>query len=231
MAQEAAFAAALAAASARSRAGPLLLYQVLCAAGLVLGVVVFLPATANFHQFALLLGAGYLVCTGLMLWRERGGRDTGLDALTGSVAVGLAPALVFAWHAHGGIPGRVVALEVLCVLGLATVTVTLRGRPPMRSVFLAVSAVVSFLLPFAAIDKPLPLPSVRFWRLNSALYALKVTEYPRLVGPSAVVGGAIAPFRDRFVLVKGTGELFLVSRSERSGELSARPLPQAGPVN
>jgi cytochrome c2 len=183
------------------------------------------------RRLAWLLGAGYVVCAGLLLWREHGQRYIGVDTLVSSLVVGFAPALIFAWHTHGDVPTRVIFPELLWGGVLATVTVVLRHRSRMRAALLAVLGLVGLVLPFTGINKPQTLPSVRHWRLNSELYALKVTEYRTLIGPSPASGGAVAAFRDQFVVANGVGEVFLVSKSATTGALTAQHLKQPVPIN
>jgi cytochrome c2 len=96
---------------------------------------------------------------------------------------------------------------------------------------LAVLALMGLVLPFSGINKPHTLPSVRSWKLNSALYALKVTEYRTLIGPSPASGGAVAALRDRFVVANGAGDVFLVSKSATTGALLAQRLQPPVPIN
>jgi cytochrome c2 len=180
---------------------------------------------------AWLLGAGYVVCAGLLLWREWRGYSVGVETLISSLVVGFAPALIFAWHTHGGVPTGVIFPELLWGGVLATVTVALRRQPPVRAALLLLLALTGLVLPFSGINKPHTLPSVRLWKLNSALYALKVTEYRTLIGPSAASGGAVAAFRDRFVVATGSGEVFLVSKAAATGALTAQHLKPSVPIN
>jgi len=180
---------------------------------------------------AWLLGGGYLLIAGFLFWRERRGQPIGIDTLISSLVVGFGPALIFAWHTHGDIPTRVIFPSLLWGGVLVTVTVALRYHPRLRAVLLAVAALVTLVLPFSGIFKPEVPPSVRFWRLNSALYGLKITEYRTLIGPSAASGGGVTALRDRFVVANGTGELFLISKSAVGGALTAQHLKVAVPIN
>ena len=102
----------------------------------------------------------------------------------------------------------------------------------MSACFFAVVAVVGLVLLFARTSRSHPLlPSVRIWRLNSALYGLKVTEYRALFRPSIASGGAVAAFRDRFVVATGAGDLYLVSKSAATQALTAQPLRPPVPIN
>jgi cytochrome c2 len=183
------------------------------------------------RKLAWLLGAGYVVCAGLLVWRERRQQHVGTDTLISSLLVGFAPALLFAWHTHGDVPTRVIFPELLWGGVLATVTVALRSRPRARAALLAVLALMGLVLPFSGINKTHTLPSVRSWKLNSALYALKVTEYRTLIGPSPASGGAVAALRDRFVVANGAGDVFLVSKSATTGALLAQRLQPPVPIN
>jgi cytochrome c2 len=218
------------------KTGLLTVTQALCASGLALGVVIFQPTTVkslagDLRMLALLLGAGYLVCAGLLLWRERRRRYTGLDTLISSFVIGFAPALLFKLHVHATVPNRVIFAELLWGAALATVTVALRRHPQIRVSILAVAAVAGLVLPFVGISKPQAPPTVRFWRLNSALYALKVTEYSALIGPSPATGGAVAALRDGFVVTNGVGDIFLVRKTAGSGALTSQHLRQSVPIN
>ena len=209
--------------------------QLLCALGLALGVVIFLPESlpglaGEQRRVATLLGAGYLLCAGLLLWRERTRGAIGFETLVSSLVIGFAPAVLFAWHVHANIPNRLIAVELLWGGALATVTVGLRGYPRARPMVLAICAAVGFVVPFVGVSRPLPLPAVRLWRLNSQLYPLKVTEYRKLIAPSPSTGGAVAAFRDRFLVANGVGDLFLVSRSA-GGELTSRQMFPGVPIN
>jgi cytochrome c2 len=183
------------------------------------------------RKLAWLLGAGYGVCAGLLVWRERRQQYVGTDTLVSSLLVGFAPALLFAWHTHGEIPTRVIFPELLGGGVLATVTVALRSYPRSRAILLAVLALMGLLLPFSGMNKPHTLPSVRSWKLNSALYALKVTEYRTLIGPSPASGGAVTALRDRFVVANGAGDIFLVSKAATTGALTAQRLRPPVPIN
>jgi cytochrome c2 len=218
------------------KTGLLTLLQLLCAIGLALGVVIFLPVplralSGDPRKLALLFGAGYLICAFLLLWRERRGDYVGFDSLLSSLVVGLAPALLFALHIHSSVPTRLIVAEVLWGGVLATVTVALQQFPRTRAALLAISAVVGLVLPLTAGPKPQVAPAARHWRLNSALYALKVTEYSALVPESTATGGAIAPLRDKFVVANGIGEMVLVSKTAGSGVLTSQHLSQPVPIN
>src|SRR3954468_11080455 len=89
-----------------SKTGLLTLLQILCALGLALGIVTFLSASlktlsGDLRKFAWLLGAGYLLCAGLLMWRERS-RTVGLETLISSLAIGFAPAILWGLHIHAG---------------------------------------------------------------------------------------------------------------------------------
>jgi cytochrome c2 len=183
------------------------------------------------RNVAWLLGAGYVVCAGLLVWRERRGQYVGIDTLVSSLVVGFSPALIFAWHTHGDVPTRVIFPELLWGAVLATATVALRSYPRVRAALLGIVALASLVLPFSGINKPHVLPNVRLWKLNSALYALKVTEYRALIGPSPASGGAVAAFRDRFVVANGAGDLYLVSKSATTGALTSQHLKRPVPIN
>ena len=165
------------------------LLQLLCALGLALGLVIFLPESMKAlageqRKLASLLGAGYLVCAGWLLWRERGRGELGLETLISALGVGFGPALLFAWLAHVNIPHRLLCVELAWGGVLATVTVCLSSRPRTRAAVLTICAAVGFVLPLVGISRPQPIPPVWLWRLHSQLYALKVTEYRRLINPS-----------------------------------------------
>ena len=183
------------------------------------------------RKLAWLLGAGYVVCAALLVWRERRGHYVGIDTLVSSLVVGFSPALIFAWHTHGDVPTRVIVPELLWGGVLATVTFALGSHPRARAAVLAVLALAGLVLPFSGINRPHVLPSVRHWKLNSELYALKVTEYRALIGPSPATGGAVAAFRDRFVVANGVGDLYLVSKSATTGALTAQHLKRPVPIN
>jgi cytochrome c2 len=210
--------------------------QILCALGLALGVALFARSplqalSAELRNLAILLGAGYLLCAGLLLWRERRQRYLGRDVLISSVVVGLSPALLYALHVHSSIPNRVLFAELIWGGLLAAVTVVLRRFPWVRASLLAMVAIAALVLPFVVHPVTHTLPAVRPWRLNSALYALGVTEYRTLISPSAATGGAVAVLRDRFVVANGMGDLFLVSRKPGGRELISQRLQPSVPIN
>ncbi len=212
------------------------LLQLLCALGLALGLVIFLPESMKAlageqRKLASLLGAGYLVCAGWLLWRERRQGDLGVDGLLSALVVGFGPAVLFAWLAHVNIPNRLLCIELAWGGVLATVTVGLRSYPRTRATVLAVCAAVGFVLPLVGTSRPQPIPAVWLWRLNSQLYALKVTEYRKLITPSVSIGGAVTPFRDHFLVANGGGDLFLVHSSVARGTLTARLISPGVPVN
>ena len=218
------------------KTGLLTLLQLLCALGLALGVVIFLPASlqslsGDLRKLALLLGAGYLACAGLLLWRERAGQTVGFEALISSLVVGFLPALLYALHIHASVPNRVLFAELIWGGVLATVTVALRRQPRVRLALLAVSAAAGLVLSFLQHSESHALPAVRPWRLDTALYGLKVTEYRALISPSPASGGAVAAWRDRFLVANGVGELFLVSRTPGSRLLTSQHLQQSVPIN
>jgi glucose/arabinose dehydrogenase len=208
----------------------------LCALGLALGVALFLRASlttlsADSRKLALLLGAGYLVCAGLLLWRERRREYLGVDTLISALVVGFAPALLYALHVHASVPNRVLFAELIWGSVLATVTVALRRYPRVRATLLAVFAVAGLVLPFLQHSESHALPAIRSWRLDTALYGLKVTEYRTLFSPSPASGGAVAPLRDRFMVANGVGDLFLVSRMPGGRVLTSQHLKQSVPIN
>ena len=63
------------------------------------------------RKLASLFGAGYLVCAGWLLWRERRRGDLGLETLISALVVGFGPAVLFAWLAHINILYRVNLIE------------------------------------------------------------------------------------------------------------------------
>jgi len=218
------------------KTGLLTLLQILCALGLALGVAIFLPASlttlsADLRKLALLLGAGYLVCAGMLLWHERGRQHIGFEALTTSLVVGFAPALLYALHIHASVPNRLLFAELIWGVVLATVTVALRPHPQVRATVLAVCAVAGLVLPFFQHSESHALPAVRPWKLDTALYGLKVTEYRTLIPPSPATGGAVAVLRDRFMVGTGVGDLFLVSRAPGSRLLTSQQLKPSVPIN
>jgi cytochrome c2 len=183
------------------------------------------------RKLALLLGAGYLVCVGLLLWRERRRQYLGVDTLISALVVGFAPALLYALHVHASVPNRVLFAELIWGGVLATVTVAFRRYPRVRATLLAVFAVAGLVLPFLQHSESHALAAVRPWRLDTALYGLKVTEYRTLFSPSRASGGAVAPLRDRFMVANGVGDLFLVSRTPGGRVLTSQHLKQSVPLN
>jgi cytochrome c2 len=210
--------------------------QLLCALGLALGVVILLPESlkglaGDQRKLASLLGAGYLACAGLLLWRERRRGPLGFETLISSLVVGFTPALLYAWHAHVSVPHRVLCVVLIWGGVLASVTVGLRGYPRVRATVLAGCAAVGFVVPLVGVSQPRVLPAVRVWPLNSQLYALKITEYHKLIAPAASTGGAVVAFRDHFLVANGGGELYLLSRSPGSGALTSRQMFPGVPIN
>jgi len=219
-----------------SKTGLLTLLQIVCALGLALGVVSFLPVSlrslsGELRNFALLLGAGYLLCAGLLYWRERSRRPLGFETFISSFAIGFLPAILYALHIHASVPNKLLLAELLWGGVLTTVTVALRRRPSLRIGLLAIIAVVGLVLPFVRHSEPRVLPAVRPWRLDTALYGLKVTEYRKLISPSPATGGAVTAFRDGFMVTNGVGELFLLSRDAGSHELKSQHLKPSVPIN
>jgi len=222
-----------------SKTGLLTLLQILCALGLALGIVIFLPASlktlsGDLRKFAWLLGAGYLLCAGLLMWRERS-RTVGLETLISSLVIGFAPAVLWGLHIHAGaataVPNKVLYAELVWGGVLATVTVVLQRRTSLRLAVLALFAAAGLVLPFLKHTEPVVISDVRPWRLDTALYGLKVTEYRKLITPSPATGGAVTAFRGGFVAVNGVGELFLVTRKPGSHELTSQHLKQPVPIN
>lgn len=207
-----------------------------CALGLALGVAVLLPAavsqlTDGARDVAVLCGAGYLLCAGVLLWRERGGQRLGLVDVISALAISYAPVLLLLWLWRLSPPRHVLAPELVAATLLAGVTVFLRRWSVARASALAFAAAIALLLPFVRIHKPQPPQSVLVWRLNSALYPLKITEYRTLVGPSRISGGAVAAFRDQWLVANGAGDIYLVGKSGREVALTAQRLPYRVPGN
>src|ERR1700712_670332 len=116
-----------------SKTGLLTLLQILCALGLALGIVIFLPASlqtlsGDLRKFALLLGAGYLLCACLLMWRERS-RTVGLETLISSLVIGFLPAVLYGLHIHDSVPNKVLYAELIWGGVLATATVVLQRSP------------------------------------------------------------------------------------------------------
>lgn len=221
---------------APSKTGILTVLQILCALGLALGVVIFLHVSVKslvgeLRTFAALLAAGYLLCAGLLMWREHSRRPVGFETLLSSLVIGFLPAVLYALHIHASIPNKVLYAQLIWGGALATVTVAFRRRPSLRLGVLAAIAVVGLVLPFARHTEPHALPAVRLWRLDTALYGLKVTEYRKLISPSPATGGAVTTFRDGFVAVNGVGELFLLTHDAVSHELRSQHLKVSVPIN
>ena len=222
-------------AQAPLKTGLLALLQLFCGAGLALGLVAFSPASmkalvTDQRYLAALLAGGYVVCAGLLFWRERGKGQIGFETLLSSMVVGLLPALLFSWYLRTSVSGRVICSEVAWIGVLASVTLWLRNFPWARVATLALCATLSVAVPLISLSRPHVIAPVRHWRLNSQLYALKVTEYRKLITPSPATGGAVVRFRDRFVLATGVGDLFLIDKSA-SGALTSRPMMPAIPIN
>jgi cytochrome c2 len=222
--------------AAPSKTGLLTLLQILCALGLALGVAIFLQTSPQAlsgdpRKLAVLLGVGYLVCAGLLLWRERVERVVGFETLVTSLVVGFLPALLYALHAHASVPSRLLYAELIWGGLLATVTVALQRQPSVRLSLLAVFAVAGIVLPFVKHYEPHAIPAVRPWRLDTALYGLKVTEYRTLIAASPATGGAVTNFRDRFMVVNGVGDLFLVGRTPGGRALTSQHLKLSVPIN
>jgi cytochrome c2 len=218
-----------------SRIGLLTLLQILCALGLALGVVIFLPASlhslsGDLRKFALLLGAGYLLCAGLLMWRERN-RTVGFEMLVTALVIGFLPAVLYGFHIHTSVPNKVLYAELAWGGVLAIVTVALQRVPALRLGLLAIFAIVGLVLPFVRQSEPQVLPAVRPWRLDTALYGLKVTEYRKLIPSSPATGGAVTTLRDGFIAANGVGDLYLVKRKPGSHELTAQHLKTSVPIN
>jgi hypothetical protein len=136
-----------------SKTGLLTLLQILCALGLALGVVIFTQSSVkalsgDLRKLAVLLGVGYLVCAGLLLWRERVRRSVGFETLVSSLVVGFLPALLYALHAHASVPNRLLYAELIWGGLLATVTVALQRQRSLRLGLLALFAAAGLVLPF-----------------------------------------------------------------------------------
>jgi aldose sugar dehydrogenase len=186
--------------------------------------------SGDLRKFALLLGAGYLLCAGLLMWRERT-RTVGFETLVTALVVGFLPAVLYGLHIHASVPNRVLYAELGWGGVLAMVTVALQRVPAWRLGLLAIFAVVGLVLPFVRQVEPQVLPAVRPWRLDTALYGLKVTEYRKLIPVSAATGGAVTTLRDGFMAVNGIGDLFLVTRKPGSHELTSKQLQPSVPIN
>jgi len=220
---------------APSKTGLLTFLQILCALGLALGIVILLPASlrtlsGDLRKFALLLGAGYLLCALVLMWRER--RQTvGFETLVTALVICFLPAVIYGLHIHASVPNKVLYGELIWGGALATVTVALQRLPSLRLGLLAIFAVAGLVLPFVRHSEPQVLPDVRPWRLDTALYGLKVTEYRKLITASPATGGAITAWRDGFLLANGVGDLFLVRRKSASHELTSQHLKTSVPIN
>jgi cytochrome c2 len=218
-----------------SKTGLLTLLQILCALGLALGVVILLPASlqtlsGDLRKFAVLLGAGYLICAFVLMWRERTG-TLRFETFVTALAVCFLPAVLYGLHIHASLPNKVLYGELIWAGALATVTVVLQRLPSLRLGLLAIFALAGLVLPFVRPVEPQVLPDVRPWRLDTALYGLKVTEYRKLITPSPATGGAITTLRDGFLLANGIGDLFLVTRKPGSHELTSQHLKTSVPIN
>jgi cytochrome c2 len=214
----------------------LALVQILCAASLALAVVILQPTTLaglspELKGLAEWLAGGYVACAALFLLLEYRGSPIRVDTLISALVVCFFPALIFSWHTHGVVPTRVIFPELVAAGALATISFVLRRLPKVRLALLAVLGLVGLALPFAGLNKPEVLPSVRHWRLNSSLYGFKVTEYRTLIGASEASGGAVSVFRDRYVVANGQGDVYLVSRSATTHELSAVAFKSPVPIN
>src|SRR5262249_21157875 len=107
----------------------------------------------------------------------------------------------------------------------------LQRLPALRLALLAIFAVAGLVLPFVRQVEPQVLPAVRPWRLDTALYGLKVTEYRKLIPASPATGGAVTTLRDGFMAVNGIGDVFLVTRRPGSHELTSKQLKPSVPIN
>jgi cytochrome c2 len=221
--------------SSPSKTGLLTLLQILCALGLALGVVILLPASLqtlsrDLRTFALLLGVGYLLCAIVLMWRERT-RTLRFETFVTALVVCFLPAILYGLHIHASVPNKVLFGELIWGGTLAAVTVALQRLPSLRLGLLSIIAVVGLVLPFIRQVEPKVLPDVRPWRLDTALYGLKVTEYRKLITASPATGGAITTLRDGFLLANGVGDLFLVTRKQGGHELTSQHLKTSVPIN
>lgn len=208
--------------------------QLGAAAALVLVARVFhLEGWSRSHNlltFGVIAGIAYLVAAAWSAWHEYRGRAASPERIAGTILIGFLPLVVFAWR-HPDIPGRLVAAELLVSAALIVLTALWRERSGWFKVALALVGVCS--VGFGLMWKPsaTSLPSVRTWRLNSALYPLRVTEYRTLIPPSRTSGGGVTAFRDSFILATGDGKLFLLRPSPVANRLASIPLAPAVPIN
>src|SRR5437868_9586031 len=148
-----------------SKTGLLILLQIVCAFALALGVVIFLPTSlktlsGDLLKFAVLLGVGYLLCAGLLSWRERS-RTVGFETLISSLVIGFAPAILWGLHIHTAVPNKVLYAELLWGGVLATVTVVLQRRTSLRLAVLALFAAAGLALPILKHTEPVAISDVR----------------------------------------------------------------------
>jgi cytochrome c2 len=125
------------------------------------------------------------------------------------------------------------------VLGVFTAALLLAPMPFVRAsvkptlTFIAVSSLGVLLVWAYGRYGPAPVaqPNVADSVLESGYYDIRATTYAGFVAKPAVPGGGIARIRDRYLLITGDGQPYLLDWSKSSDALSAKAIPVRVPVN
>jgi cytochrome c2 len=154
--------------------------------------------------------------------------------LAGMAAAGGALLLLAAaaWQMPSRFTGEsplVPVVSALCLLALLLVMFTVRGFTVAKLAVLAVAVAVTALAQYRmqGTRHPRQLRDVSY--VDSSLYTLKATAYRRWFDDETSHGGAIAAFRDGYLVAEGDGELYFVR--EAGEALDMRRLAYRVPVN
>lgn len=179
-------------------------------------------------------GASYLVCTGILLWRARSGRPLTAGALLAILALGYVPTLLFLLLAGSDLARRPLVEELVFGAALVCVTAAVRQFLALRASILLLAAAGGIALQILYLTDHLPRPQppgVVITHVDSALYALKVTEYVGLFPKPKAFGGGITRIGDVYLLATGDGDLFTFTESTPDHALNLRRSPYKIPVN
>lgn len=138
---------------------------------------------------------------------------------------------LFLWlHPELAVSRAVAAVCLVMGIALAVLPYLWRGGLNGAAAVLTLASVLTLRIEnrIATAAAASPAPLVR--RLPTALTALTITSFPQVVDSSEVVGGAIEPFRDAFVLLTGEGEFYRLQWNPDGTMLGATRLAVTAPL-
>ena len=176
-------------------------------------------------------GAAFLVFALATTFAARGRADTRRRDWILSALVAWGGGGLFLWsHPELAFSRAAAAVCLLMGVAFASLPFLWRGRLNVGAVVLALASALTLAVgdrKEAAAATSLA-PIVR--RLSTALTGLTITSFPRVADSAEVIGGAIEPLGDAFVLLTGEGEFYRLQWNDAGTVLASTRLSITAPL-